>query len=32
VRAHLRVAHAGVGRELASRKARELTFARGLYP
>ncbi len=32
MRAHLCVAHACVGRELASREARELAFARGLYP
>ncbi len=32
VRADLRMAHARVGRELCSRVARELTFARGLYP
>ena len=32
MRAHLRVAHAGVGRELASRVASELALAGGLYP
>ena len=32
VRAHLRVAHAGVGRELASGEAGELARAGGLHP
>ena len=32
VGADLRVAHAGVGRELSPRVTRELTFACGLYP